>query len=363
MNMNRTEALLALNMVGDIGSVRLNKLLSIFGSPENIMRVKQDELSKIFGVGEVIAEKIVAISRRDVEEELSLAKKLNLKIVTIESEEYPANLKNIPGAPIVFYVKGNLIPQDNIALAIVGSRRATLYGLTQAEEFAFGLAEQGFVIVSGLARGIDTYSHRGALKAGKRTIAVIGSGLNCIYPPENLKLADKIANQGAVISEFPLNTKPLPYNFPRRNRLISGLSLGVLVVEASRNSGALITADFALEQGREVFSIPGKVDSINSIGTNELIKQGAKLVTEVSDITEEFSFLSKPQEKRATEVIYSNNKEEDILYGFISSEALQLDELVSISGISIPDISNMLFKLIAKKLVKELPGKYYVRCS
>lgn len=361
--MNRIESLLALNMVGDIGSARFRNLICAFGSPENVMRAPGKELAKVSGIGEIIAGKITAVSIKDIERELDLAKKLGLKIIPSESEEYPASLKSIPGAPIILYVKGKLLPEDSSAIAIVGSRRASLYGLLQAQEFAYGLANQGFTIVSGMARGVDTCSHRGALKAGGRTLAVIGSGLNYIYPRENERLAEEISEQGAVISEFPLNARPLPYNFPRRNRLISGLSLGVLVVEAARNSGALITADFALEQGREVFAIPGKIDSINSVGTNELIKQGAKLVTEVNDISEEFSILSSSEAKKLKDTSHLNNKEEERLYGVISYQAIQMDELVEILGFNIPDISSILLRLTARKLIRELPGKYYVRYS
>ncbi len=226
---------------------------------------------------------------------MALIKKLNLNVLTRQDDEYPQNLKNILYPPIVLYVKGRLKPQDCNSIAIVGSRLASFYGLSCAEKLAGELANYGLTVVSGMARGIDTASHRGALKQNGRTIAVIGSGFNRIYPPENKGLCEEIAGSGAVISEFPIDTPPEKENFPRRNRIISGLSLGVVVVEAARNSGALITADFALEQGREVFALPGKVDSSTSFGTNELIKQGAKLVSCVDDIIEEFALV---QEKK-----------------------------------------------------------------
>lgn len=355
--------MIALNMVGDIGSVRLKKLLDFFGLPENIMKAARETLARIPGIGEVIADKIIALNKKDIDKELDLANKLGLKIITIEDDKYPMNLKSIPGAPIILYIKGDLIPDDNYAIGIVGSRRPSFYGLFQAQEFAYGLANQGFTIVSGMACGIDTYSHRGALKAKKRTLAVIGSGLNYLYPKENIRLAEEISERGAVISEFPLNTKPFPYNFPRRNRLISGLSLGVLVVEAAYNSGALITADFALEQGRDVFAIPGKIDSVNSFGTNELIKQGAKLVTDINDISEEFTSAFKNEVKSVKNTGCLKNDIEDQLYNFISYQAVQLDELVDISGLNIKDISSPLLRLTTRKLIKELPGKYYVRYS
>ena len=362
--MNRFESLVALNKAGEIGSVRLKRLIEYFGSPESILRAPRERLESISGIGGQIADKIISLRKEGVEEELILARRQGLKVITIEESDYPENLKNIPGSPIVLYVKGELAPEDKFAIGIVGSRRASFYGLSQAEEFAFGLANQGFTIVSGMARGIDTYSHRGALKAGKRTIAVIGSGFNHLYPEENKKLAEDISKNGAVISEFPLDAKPLPQNFPRRNRLISGMSLGLLVVEAARNSGALITADFALEQGREVFAIPGKIDSINSFGTNELIKQGAKLVSGLNDILEEFSappqaVIKKPDEGRAC----LENKDEDKLYGLISREPVQLDDLVETAGMDIPRIFGILLRLMTRKLVRELPGKHYARYS
>ncbi len=362
--MNRFESLVALNIAGDIGGVRLKRLIDFFGLPENAMAASRKELAIIPGIGESIADKIISVNKEDINRELVLADKLGLKIITIEDKEYPDNLKNIPGAPVVLYIKGKLIPEDKFAVGIVGSRRASFYGLIQAQEFAFGLANQGFTIVSGMARGIDTYSHRGALKAKKRTIAVLGSGFNYLYPQENKNLAEEISQSGAVISEFSLNTRPLPHNFPRRNRLISGMSLGILVVEAAKNSGALITADFALEQNREVFSIPGKIDSVNSFGTNELIKQGAKLVTELNDITEEFDIPSLPATtQKEEEKSCLNNKEEENLYSLISNQAVQMDALVGLSGLDIPHISGALFNLATRKLIKELPGKYYVRYS
>ena len=289
---NNLEALVGLNLVGGIGSIRLGKLLKFFSRPQDILKVSAEKLMGVSGIGQEIANKICGIKKEDVGKEFSLAKKQGLRIIILDDEDYPENLKNIPDPPIVLYTKGKLLPQDKLAIGIVGSRRASFYGLSCAEKFAADLAKQGFTIVSGMARGIDTCAHRGALKQAGRTLAVMGSGFNQIYPPENKELADEISKNGAVISEFPINEKPLKENFPRRNRVISGLSLAVLVVEAARNSGALITADFALEQGRDVFALPGKIDSSASFGTNGLIKQGAKLVSCVDDILEEFSVRS-----------------------------------------------------------------------
>ncbi len=250
--MAQLEALISLNMVGGIGSIRLGKLLKFFGKPQNILKAPTEKLMAVSGISQEIADKIRSLKKEDLDNELALTKKLGLKIMTSQDRDYPQNLKNIYDPPIVLYVKGQLKAEDNFSLGIVGSRRASYYGLTSAEKFAYELSKKGFTIVSGMARGVDTYAHKGALKTGGRTIAVMGSGFRHLYPAENKKLADEIAKNGAVISEFPCDAKPLPQNFPQRNRVISGLSLGVLVAEAARNSGALITADFALEQGREV---------------------------------------------------------------------------------------------------------------
>ncbi|MFH1640622.1 MAG: DNA-processing protein DprA, partial [Candidatus Omnitrophota bacterium] len=300
--------------------------------------------------------------------ELELAKKLNLRIITFDDADYPENLKQIPDPPIVLYVKGELKEKDKTSIAIVGSRRASFYGLSSAENFAQRLSSRGFTIVSGMARGIDTYAHKGALKARGRTIAVIGSGFNHTYPPENKKLAEAICCNGAVISEFPIDAKPLSHNFPRRNRVISGLSLGILVVEAARNSGALITADFALEQGREVFALPGKVDSATSFGTNGLIKQGAKLVSCIEDITEEFDLPGsnnagfEPVEAKSQDDRKQGKyllPEENILYNLISGESLSLDEIIEKTNLSVIEVSAVLLKLQIRKMIKELPGKQF----
>lgn len=368
--MTRLEALIGLNMVCDIGSIRLNKLLEFFGKPENILKASADKLNAVSGIGDKIARKIVSLKKEDIDKECSLAKKLGLEILTPENEGYPQNLKNIPDPPIILYVKGELKEEDKFSIAIVGSRRASFYGLSCAEKFAADLAAQGFTIVSGMARGIDTASHRGALKQGGRTIAVIGSGFNHIYPPENKKLAEEISRCGAVISEFPIETRPLPENFPRRNRVISGLSLGVLVVEAARNSGALITADFALEQGREVFSLPGKVDSGNSFGTNGLIQQGAKLVSCLDDILEEFNLVSTTHAniQRKKDDLKLNSASplcdnESSLYNLISEQPITLDEIVERANTNITDASRILLKLQIHKFIRELPGKQFVRAQ
>jgi DNA processing protein len=368
--MTEIEALVGLNLVMDIGSIRLKRLLEVFGAPQNIFSVSRDKLTGVAGIGEVIASRIVSLDNKDIDREFSLARQNNFKILTPYSLDYPHNLRFIHDPPIVLYVKGRILPRDSLGLAIVGSRRASFYGLSCAEKFGADLAANGFTVISGLARGIDTAAHQGAIKSKARTIAVIGSGILNIYPQENQDLTEQIASCGAVISEFPLETKPLKQNFPRRNRLISGLSLGVLVVEACRNSGALISAAFALEQGREVFAIPGKIDSLSSFGTNRLIQQGAKLVLSIEDILEEFPFLSSGNSREIPE---SSEKTlaaqqglsctEELLYNIISTQASSVDEVVQKTGLAISEISLNLLSLQLKKKIRVLAGKLFERAK
>ena len=290
-----------------------------------------------------------------------------IKKVFITDKGYPKNLKHIYDPPSPIYVKGDIIPEDDVAVALVGSRRASIYGLNTCEKLAYEMAARGITVISGLARGIDSAAHKGALKAGGRTVAVFGCGLDCIYPPENRSLAEKIQKDGVLVSEFPAETPPLAGNFPQRNRIISGLALGVVVVEAARNSGALITANFALEQGREVFAVPGKVDSAASAGVHRLIKEGAKLVEGVEDIIEELNL--KPQKGETfqntlsvTRKVSPKLKEvESRVYLILSDEPKYIDDITKDSGLSSGEVLNILLKLQLKKLVKELPGKLYYR--
>jgi DNA processing protein len=372
--MTRLEALVSLNMVGDIGSVRLKKLLDYFGQPQAILKAPVQEIMAVGGIGGNIAQKIHSLKKEDLDKEFKSAHRFGLEILSYENSEYPENLKNIPGAPTVLYIKGKLLPQDKYSIGIVGSRRASFYGLSSAERFAADLSSLGFTVVSGMARGIDTASHKGALKMRGRTIAVMGSGFNHIYPTENKELSEEIAQNGVLISEFPLDTRPLKHNFPRRNRVISGLAQGILVVEAARNSGALITADFALEQGREVFALPGKVDSRTSFGTNGLIKQGAKLVSNVEDIIEELEtpIKNRPESSQAfnkqkidagnfAEPIKNLAGEEMALYNIISPQPIGLDDIVDRLNLDVSKISSLLLRLQMRRLVKELPGKQFVK--
>lgn len=359
------EALVALNMVSEIGGVRLEKLLNFFKKPEDIFKADPDILVSASGITLNSAVRIRSFKINDLDKEISLARGKGLKILTHYGPGYPQSLNNIASPPIVLYVKGDIIEEDKLGIAIVGSRRASLYGLTSAFSFAQRLSLYGITIVSGMARGVDTYAHRGALKNNGRSIAVMGSGFNNIYPPENLDLAEEISANGAVVSEFSLNTLPKRENFPRRNRIISGLSLGTLVTEAARNSGALITAGFALEQGKEVFALPGKIDSENSFGTNELIKDGAKLVSCTEEIIEELKvpLLNNKrclgtEDDSVKEV--RGHKEKEVL-SLLSDMPVNLDEILEKTEIDRSTIFKILLELEINGCIRELPGKQFVK--
>lgn len=298
-----------------------------------------------------------------------------IKKITINDKNYPKNLRNIYNPPKALYVNGTLDARDETAVALVGSRRASMYGIETCEKLAYELAVRGVTVVSGMARGIDSAAHRGALRAKGRTIAVLGSGHNHIYPPENDKLYHEIVKTGAVVTEYENDVEPMPYHFPQRNRIISGLSLGLVVVEAARNSGALITADFALEQGRDVFAVPGKISSHTSSGTNDLIKDGARLVQTADDIMEELSvFQMKPlaggerekqeesREKKTKAYIYDSlTEDERKTYKVLEEEPVYIDEISKKTKLRLPMLSKILLSLELKKLISELPGKQFVR--
>jgi DNA processing protein len=276
-----------LGSIPGVGAVKSKKLLEYFVEPYNIFTAKEMDLASLsFLTRADIANIINKEYKESVNKHIENILANNIEIITIEDESYPEYLKDIYDAPLILYIKGNIDKKDKY-LAVVGSRRATTYGLNMAEVVSRELSKCGITVVSGMARGIDTYAHKGVLSVKGRTIAVLGCGLDIVYPYENKKLMENIIESGACISEFLPGTKPLSGNFPARNRIISGMSMGVIVIEAGEKSGSLITANFALEQGREVFALPGNVNSLNSTGTNRLIKEGAKMVTSLDDILEE----------------------------------------------------------------------------
>ena len=369
--MTELDALMVLNAVPGLGSARIKKLLDQYGSAQRIFSLSESALMADRIIPANVIQNIFHFPKDNfLKNEYNLITPKDIKIITLKDENYPVNLREIAGAPVILYVQGR-IPQDNkLSVAIVGSRQASLYGITVAEQFAARLAELGLTIVSGMARGIDTAAHRAALRAKGSTMAVMGCGLAHIYPPENKDLYRNIVEHGAVISEFPMETPPAGNNFPARNRIISGLSLGVVVVEAALKSGALITADFALEQGREVFAIPGKVDNPNSRGVHNLIKQGAKLATCVEDILEEIepqlSPCLKEQKKfediqEAPEIPAHLSDNEKLVYQYIKNQPVHIDALAEMCHVGISILASVLFQLEIKKLVRQLPGKMFVR--
>lgn len=368
--MNEQEALLILNAVPGLGNRGLQKLLEYYGSALNVLAQKEADLLGSSTVSAKAARNILDFPKdKFLKSEYNLLNAHQAKVMTWRDDDYPELLREIPDAPVVLYVKGDLAAYNPLSMAIVGSRKASLYGVSIASKFAMRLGELGITVVSGLARGIDTAAHQGSLRAGGYTVAVLGCGLANIYPPENKELFRKIAEAGVVISEFPMSASPLAYNFPRRNRIISGLSLGVIVVEAAEQSGALITADFALEQGREVFAVPGKIDHPASTGTHRLIKQGAKLITCVEDILEDIQFSisahARGEEVRKLpdarqEASPRMSQEEQQVYNHLSDRPVHIDELTHHCGSTLP-VMAILLQLELKHLVKQLPGKLFVR--
>ncbi len=367
--MEEREFLVILNLVRGLGTVRIRNLVRHFGTAAEVFRQEPSALARVEGIGRRLARSIRDWEELEYREEFRLIDKLGLGVLTLFDPEYPANLKAIYDPPVVLYQKGSLIPEDKPALAVVGSRRASRYGLQAARTLASQIAAQGFTVVSGLARGIDTEAHRGALAVGGRTLAVLGSGLANIYPGENRKLAEEIAGSGAVLSEFPVRTVPDRQNFPLRNRVVSGLSLGTVVVEAAERSGALITARLAMEQGRSVMAVPGRIDSYSAKGTNALIRDGAKMVSGIDDILEEFESLfpslSPGQAGRPPAAPNRENlsTEENSIYDALGEEELDMEGLLAKTGLSSPVLSAALITLELKHLIRRLPGKVFIRSS
>jgi len=362
--MTDREAYIALNMMEGLGPIKVRALIDMLGSPQAVFEVEGNALLRVHGIGQKLCSSI--LSQRgeiDPQVEIEQAAELGIRILTPLDVEYPDALGEIHDPPLALYVRGSFLPGDEHMLGIVGSRKATHYGLNIADRLAYQLTQTGFTIVSGLARGIDTAAHQGALKGKGRTIAVLGAAIDQLTPPENAELADAIAASGAVISEYPLGRQADRMTFPYRNRIISGLSMGVIVVEAGFKSGSLHTADSALEQGRSVFAVPGRIDHPSAKGTNRLIKNGAKLVDNVGDILEEFELLIPPgameePEKRASarpEIPLS--EEEKKLVEALWQEALDVDSLARAAGLTSAEISGLLLGLEMKRVVKILPGR------
>lgn len=355
--------LIWLTSINNIGSVRIRRLLERFGSAKRVWNASPEELVNIRGINKELCHSIINSRNSDkIEHYIEKMKKLGIATVDIGSDYYPPLLKEIYNPPYLLYAKGNAGLLTNRCIAIVGSRNSTHYGKKIAFKLAGQLAKRGFTIVSGFARGIDSYAHKGAMAVGGTTIAVLGNGLDVIYPRENYSLMKEIMVSGLMLSEYPPGTSPLRGNFPARNRLISGLSLGVVVVEASEHSGALITADFAVEQNREVFAVPGNINSPNSTGTNRLIKEGAKMVNCVDDILEELTgYFIEPKESQSTrQSDRPATSDEGRVLSLISSQPVHIDELVDESGLDISQLNAYLSNLEVEGSIERLPGNYYV---
>jgi DNA processing protein len=376
---------LALRFVNGVGNLGFKSLLEFFNSPYDIFQASHQELTSVSGIGPKTASHIKAFNDwQRIENELKQIRQLNIDLITCNDKRYPVILKNIFDYPPFLYVKGTL-ESDALNIALVGSRNASTYGIFTTERLARELALNGVTVVSGMARGIDSAAHRGALAGRGRTIAVLGCGLDIIYPAENKNLYEKIAYGGAVISEFSLGTPPNASNFPMRNRIISGLSLGVVVVEANERSGSLITARIALEQGREVFAVPGNIDSSISRGSHKLIKEGAKLIENVDDILEEImpqmereqsgglpevqkinaDIINKnvPAEAPTRPVIHQQisnlSKNEEIVFNVLTAKPVNIDSIIEKSGLNVNETLNCLLNLELHDAILQLPGKLY----
>jgi DNA processing protein len=356
-----------LSLISGVGPRLRKALLTEFGSASAVLAAAPADLRRVSGVGKELTRRIaVAKEEIDVQAELDLCAAHQIAILTDSDDGYPRALQEIHDPPGILFVRGEILPQDALAIAIVGSRHATQYGLAQAERLAGSLARAGLTIVSGLARGIDAAAHRGALAAGGRTIAVLGSGLLNMYPPEHAGLADEVIAQGALVSEAPPRSPPLSGAFPQRNRIISGMSLGVLVVEASTQSGALISARHAMEQGREVFAVPGRIDNRMSRGCHRLIRDGAKLVETVDDVLEELGPLVAPAQGADGEVVHHpaelllNELEQKVLAA-ISGEPTTIDAVVAASQLPTGQVLSTISVLEMRHVIRRISGNLIAR--
>ena len=364
--MENRDALVALNMVDHVGPVRLRQLLQFFSEPSAILKASKGQLLNVHGIGEDTATAIANWETTiDLPAELKRISDFGCHVVIQSDDEYPELLRQIYDLPIVLYVKGSVLPKDKNAVAMVGSRQTTHYGLEVARKLGYQLGYLGVTVVSGGARGIDTAAHQGALSANGRTVCVLGTGINIVFPPENAELFERIAASGAVITQFPFNRTADKQSFPIRNRIVAGMSLGAVVVEANLTSGALITANFATEYGRQVFAVPGRIDSPRSKGCHDLIKKGAKLCEGAEDILSEFEYLFPPtnrsSDQAAVAALTLSENEQTIYDALKDSEELAIDEIIRASGLPASVVSVVLLSLEMKKLVRQLPGKLFVR--
>ena len=368
--MDSKEALIALNLIEHVGPVRARLLLEHFGGAPKILQASKSELRRARNIGDETAEAISGWEKTvDLAGELKRIQEYGCQVLVQDDEDYPASLRQIYDPPLVLYVKGALTAKDKSAVAMVGSRMTTHYGLETARKLAYQLAYVGVTVVSGGARGIDTASHQGALAAKGRSVCVLGTGINIVFPPENKDLFGRIAENGAVITQFPFNRNGDKQSFAIRNRIIAGMTLGTVVVEADLHSGALITSNFATEYGRQVFAVPGRIDSPRSKGCHDLIKKGAKLCEGAEDILSEFEYLfpssNRPPSPGETGVLpaLELSANEQKVYDALDDEERSIDEVIRKSGLPSSAVSVALLSLEMKHVIKQLPGKLFVRNS
>ena len=400
---NETISLIHLNLIQGVGLKTVQVLRDVFGTAERALRATADELRKIDGLSPAMCDLLIQKPvLYPIERELELINKYGCQVLTLYDDAYPQHLKVIDVPPLVLYIKGELTPEDSLSISLVGSRNAKDYGRKVSYQLSYQLAQRGLTVVSGLARGIDTSAHRGALEAGGRTLAVMGNGLGVIYPASNRDFVKKIEASGALISEFPIGVKPKPGNFPRRNRIISGLTLGTVVVEASNRSGALITARLAAEQGREVFAVPGEIFSELSAGTHKLINDGAKLINNVDDLLNELpqhavnqiqpaastssvdietgssqaasvesrvpklTTMPPPSEAQQPAPIAPPpdlTADERTVFDAIGVPSSHIDTIVRTTQLPISQVSSVLLMLELKGIIQQLPGKQFAKVN
>jgi len=365
--MTDRESYIALNMLEKVGPIRLRQLLGRFDSPQAILKASADQLERVQGIGRDVAAHISHWEEAiDLSAELDRIQQFGCSVLIHDDPGYPPVLKEIYDPPIVLYVQGSLSERDHHGVAVVGSRMTTPYGREAARKLGYQLGQAGVTLISGGARGIDTAAHQGALRAGGRTIVVIGSGLDFIYPSENKSLFEQAGAQGAVVTQFPFGRKADRQTFPIRNRIVAGMSLGTVVVEANQNSGALITAHMAVEYGRLVYAVPGRIDSPRSKGCHQLIKQGAKLCESAADILSEFEYLFPPSHLPEDEgpkpvpgvpLLEDEAKVMELLEG----QELHMDELIRLGDFSASRMSVLLLSMEMKQLIRRLPGQVFQR--
>jgi DNA processing protein len=350
---------LGFNCVRGIGATRLRALLDYFGDLDTAWNASKHDLQQAGLDRRSLANLLAARNKLDLEAELTRLARAGVSLLTWDDPDYPAHLREVYNAPPVLYVRGAIEKRDEWAVAIVGTRRASVYGKEAAHMLAGGLAKAGVTVVSGLAKGIDTVAHQACLEAGGRTLAVFGCGVDVIYPSQNRNLAAQIEEQGALVSEYPLGTRPEARNFPPRNRIVSGLTLGTIVVEGDRGSGALITAGFAAEQGREVFAVPGSIFARGSRGANQLIQEGAKMVCTVADVLEELNLTMVSEQAQARAVLPENETEARLLE-HLSAEPVHVDRLGRAIDLPIAEVTSTLALMELKGMVRQVGGMSYV---